>query len=375
MNLKKFEAPSVREALLLVKEELGSQAVIIRTEKKGTLFEVTAALDDSQFVKPEKSMASERIVNTYSKKGTLNSLKKPKVTEAVPSGLSHEIELLRHEFSEFKANMTGHNFEKIQNVPSEFRPMASQLLDGGMCMEFVADIIAEIAIQCPMEERQHGNIQRLAIELVAKKLPVVPGIELKEGRSTCVLFAGPTGVGKSTTIAKLAAQQVLSGIVEVGIISTDCYRMGAIEQMHVFTQTASIDFISVFEMKELDKALLEFKNKDLILIDTAGRSNHHQEHFNELVDIYKRVKPDEVHLVLATNTRDRDLEAYFNQYSKIGLSRLSYTKVDETLELSSIYNLAVRHGIPISLVCNGQNIPDDIFMADPAKLAKMIVTG
>ncbi len=223
---------------------------------------------------------------------------------------------------------------------------------------------AELA-GAPAGEREIGFLTRALTE----RIRVSGGIRLHAGRPTTVALVGPTGVGKTTTLAILAALAKIQQGKKVGIISADSFRMGANEQLEIFGRTAGIPVKSVFSPEDVAKAQREFADRDLILVDTAGRSHGHKEMWRELQGLLHCLAPDEIHLVLSGPTRMRELWHQYGLYRDLGASSLIFTKLDECLSLGCMYNLARRAETPVAYLCNGQVIPDHILLARPDLLA------
>jgi len=223
---------------------------------------------------------------------------------------------------------------------------------------------AELA-GAPAGEREIEFLTRALTE----RIRVSGGIRLHAGRPTTVALVGPTGVGKTTTLAKLAALAKIQQGKKVGIISADSFRMGANEQLEIFGRTAGIPVKSVFSPEDVAKAQREFADRDLILVDTAGRSHGHKEMWRELQGLLHCLAPDEIHLVLSGPTRMRELWHQYGLYRDLGASSLIFTKLDECLSLGCLYNLARRADAPVAYLCNGQVIPDHILLARPDLLA------
>jgi flagellar biosynthesis protein FlhF len=217
----------------------------------------------------------------------------------------------------------------------------------------------------PAGEREIGFLTRA----LSERIRVSGGIRLHAGRPTTVALVGPTGVGKTTTLAKLAALAKIQQGKKVGIISADSFRMGANEQLEIFGRTAGIPVKSVFSPDDVAKAQREFADRDLILVDTAGRSHGHKEMWRELQGLLHCLAPDEIHLVLSGPTRMRELWHQYGLYRDLGASSLIFTKLDECLSLGCIYNLARRAEAPVAYLCNGQVIPDHILLARADLLA------
>jgi flagellar biosynthesis protein FlhF len=284
-----------------------------------------------------------------------------------------EMEAMRRELREMRSELASRHLESLRTVPDEFREVAGVLLDRGLALEQTVDVVAQVALECPPGERTPEGIRAAVRLYLAKRLPVANLLELKGRRPKIVLFLGPTGVGKSTTIAKVAARCLLDEKLQPAILSTDSYRMGAMEQMTAFAQAAGILFETVFRPEDADSAMERLQEADLVLVDTAGRARGHQEHLVELRELVRRLMPDEIHLVVAAGMRERDLADTYDRFAPLGVDHLVFTKLDETLEPGALFALPVRKGVPISLICDGQAIPDDLHIANADALAAMIL--
>jgi flagellar biosynthesis protein FlhF len=430
MKMKTYQADTMQEALSLVKDEMGPDAVILKsrraTRKVGSkmqsCFEITAGQEETL---ASKTQATPGV---YDWKGSLRRVDEegnPKNTRSPstqgpvsypPNSSGSLIELLRSEIREMKDSVNT-PAQEMKNLKAEIKAMMesataltaskaalsksrnqpesilalsshidnqnlkASLLEMEIEPELVDELLhaSSLANQGRMANPAFGAPDREALEMenltkcMADRLRVTGGIHLQQGRPTTVALVGPTGVGKTTTLAKLAALAKMQQGKKVGIISADSFRMGANEQLELFGRTANIPVRPVFSPTDVIQAQREFADRDLILVDTAGRSHTHLEMWRELQSLLRCLHPDEVHLVLSGPTRMRELRHQYGLYRDLGATSLIFTKLDECITLGCLYNLARRAEAPLSYLCNGQIIPDHILLAKPDSLASTIL--
>jgi flagellar biosynthesis protein FlhF len=239
------------------------------------------------------------------------------------------------------------------------------------------DIDADLAAELAYDSRtsRGGDVS----EVMAARIRTTGGVRLRPGKPSIVALVGPTGAGKATTLCKLAALAKMQQGKRVGILSADSFRMGANEQLELFGRTAGIPVRPLFSAADVAPALKEFAHCDLILLDTAGRSHAHPEAWGELQSLLRASGADEIHLVLSTTTRMREMIHQAGLYGN--LCRLApacgvvFTKLDECVSLGCVYNLARRLDAPVSYICDGQVIPDHISLATPRSVAARILSA
>jgi len=186
-------------------------------------------------------------------------------------------------------------------------------------------------------------------------------------------FIGPTGVGKTTTIAKLAAGLVLRQKKKVGLISIDSYRIGAVEQLRTYAAIIGIPCLAAFTREDVQNAVRQMKAMDTVLIDTAGHSHLNQKRMMELKQFLKWDHPVSHHLLLSAATRQEDLKEAAGHFSGLKPQTVILTKIDETRQRGGILDLILDSGLPISFVTNGQKVPDDIFAATKKSVFNLIL--
>jgi flagellar biosynthesis protein FlhF len=198
------------------------------------------------------------------------------------------------------------------------------------------------------------------------------GIALKPGRCTRVAFIGPTGVGKTTTIAKLVSIYAHRGR-EVAVITNDTYRIAAAEQIKRVAQLVGVPIRVCQRPQEIEQALKEFSNRDLVLVDTAGRSQKNASKLDDLKEVLAATKPDETHLVVSMTTQAETVVDVAERFAPCGFDRLVVTKLDEAIKLGVVLDVLSRVQTELSFVTTGQEIPRDIEVADSARLASLIL--
>jgi flagellar biosynthesis protein FlhF len=198
-------------------------------------------------------------------------------------------------------------------------------------------------------------------------------IAVTPGRCRTAALVGPTGVGKTTTIAKLAAHYRLKEKRRVGLITVDTYRIAAVEQLRTYADIIDLPMHVVSTPREMREAVRRMADMDLVLIDTAGRSPKDEVRLQELKAFLNEASADEVHLVLSSVASSRTLEQTARQFAAVGTSALILTKLDEVNGLGNVLPVLRSSSLPLSYLTNGQNVPDDIAIADPPRLAKLIL--
>ena len=192
------------------------------------------------------------------------------------------------------------------------------------------------------------------------------------------IFIGPTGVGKTTTIAKLASELSVTLHKKVALLTVDTYRIAAAEQLRTYASILEIPFRVIYSVEEMKQAAEDFKNYDYIMVDTAGHSQHNDELKTD-IENYIRTLEDimdcENFLVLSATTKYRDLIDIADSYSELVAYKLIFTKMDETGAKGNLYNVRMHTGAPIGYITNGQNVPDDIAVFDAQRIVKNLLGG
>lgn len=338
MRVKRFVADTAQQAIARVKRDLGDDAIILhsRPYKEGGFlglfakkrYEVLAAVDNKETV---RVMAPD--------KGQKVDEKQRQLFRNEQAVILPELEKVKKELSEIRMAIAGVS-QQVRTPASAESPPA----------EPAAELRpAATPVTPSKKEWQEVLIQTCPIRL--------------SSRPTVVALVGPTGVGKTTTIAKLAANFALFEGKSVGLITIDTYRIAAVEQLKTYSEIINLPIEVVYTAADFKRALQNLANKQLILIDTAGRSQKNKQQIRELKHFFNGRPLNETHLVLSANTKLEDLLETADSFKELNVNRLIFTKLDETNSLSNVVEVAERLQIPLSYVTTGQSVPEDIEVA------------
>ncbi len=220
-----------------------------------------------------------------------------------------------------------------------------------------------------------AELGRALEETLAAEIKCSGPLRMKKGSPRIVALVGPTGVGKTTTIAKLAAVHALQKKVRVALVTIDTFRVGAVEQLKNYALIMGVPLAVAATPEELDQVLASFSDKELILIDTPGRSPRDREQLAELKGFLETRFAIETHLCLAATTRDRELQETIERFGMLPVNRLLFTKLDESESYGCLVNMVMQYKLQLSYVTDGQRVPEDIAVATGKKLAAMILGG
>ena len=282
--------------------------------------------------------------------------------------------------------------EKIQKLEAELSQMKTllaqvmskdlpqdevSLQDALRSQEVEEEILRDMAAKSAAGDTLVDSLNPKAKDILADYLDKVvnfsEGIQLNRHGVRIVALIGATGVGKTTTLAKIAARFVLEKGVKAALITADTYRISAVEQLKTYSDIIGLPLEIVYSPDELKVAIHKHKDKDLVLIDTAGRSQHNDYQMKELQDFLAVDGRIEKHLVMSATTKNRDAEEILEKFSVCRPDRVIFTKTDETSSLGLILNLLSKKDIAVSFLTNGQSVPDDIIPATPAELARLLL--
>jgi flagellar biosynthesis protein FlhF len=217
------------------------------------------------------------------------------------------------------------------------------------------------------------RVKSRVVDLLENDIKVSGPIVTEAGRCRLVALVGPTGVGKTTTIAKLAANYRLREKRRVGLITVDTYRVAAVEQLRTYADIIDLPMEVVATPREMREAVARMGHLDLVLMDTAGRSPRDEVKIQELKSMLSEAEPDEVHLVLSSTAGAKSLIGTAEKFAEVGTTSLLLTKLDEAHSLGHLVSLVRECSLPVSYLTDGQNVPDDIQVAEPGAMAERLL--
>ncbi|MBU5594976.1 flagellar biosynthesis protein FlhF [Amphibacillus sp. MSJ-3] len=367
MKVRKYIAPSMPEALEKVRNEFGEDAVILSSKviytggflglfKKRNI-EVVAAYEP-RTIKPssiEKQQTNIQYKNKF-----------PEL------GIDKQQQIVLEELRSLRKWM-----EKTTDHSEKSFPVAFQSVKELLIHHEVENHLADQVIANVLQQVKQTDLTFQEAKQVVKQYLVELFTQFNCGafdyQKKFIHLVGPTGVGKTTTIAKLAANSMIKDGKKVALITTDTYRIAAIEQLKTYSNILDIPLEIAYTMEDYQKARLKFQEYDLVFVDTAGRNFRDPKYIAELGKVVDLEHDIETYLVLSLTTKARDLTTLFNQFKNIPIKRLIFTKTDETSSYGAILNLVYERQIGIAYLTNGQNVPDDINKATPTLLANLLM--
>jgi flagellar biosynthesis protein FlhF len=249
------------------------------------------------------------------------------------------------------------------------------LLDRGVEAELARDLIGRVRRKLEADELDDPEAIQSALKReISGDISVADPLRTDSDDTLLLPFVGPTGVGKTTTMAKLAAYFSVEEGQNVGFITFDTYRLAAVEQLRCYADILQVPVEAVMSGDEFQETLEEFKAEaDIVFVDTAGRSQFDDDKISELESIINSEKSVITHLVVDATSRTEDIDSILKGFKRVGYDRIVVSKVDETLYHGTVYNLASRSDAPLSYFTNGQDVPDDLSRLDSEEIADLIL--
>jgi flagellar biosynthesis protein FlhF len=387
----------MNEALQKIRATLGSDAMIVstRTFRRGGVLgvggqdvvEVYAADTRSRIenIKREKSSRTRLVEAPVSVEGqeasevalsTVSSKPDTPLPAVAPAGETYQsfsdtLGQIRQEIRDLMAR-AGESPRQVHPFLKEcYETLASREVDPKV-VELVVEQLGQFRL--PAGYPDPSRVRAMVRAQLTKLFLPNPPIDEKK-RPRIVVLVGPTGVGKTTTIAKLAARAKINERRKVGLITLDTFRIAAVDQLEKYAQIIGLPLLVATTPAELRSAAEELRAKetDLVFIDSAGRSHRDELKMAELREFVSVLPDPEVHLVVSTTTHGKTILSVASRFAGIGFHKLILTKVDETISFGSLVSALTTIGRPVSFVTDGQNVPDDIVPSDPERLADLVL--
>jgi flagellar biosynthesis protein FlhF len=349
MKVKKFQGDTITDTMRLVGKEMGPEALIISTEKKHRLTE------------------DNRYVEFFEISAMPGAKKESEETDIEQDVSDNAMQTLKSELMSIKEMMfildrSGLLQDAFRSVPTAIS-LYGRLLRCGINEHHVRKFLENSEIFQDKENTDAKEIRKKVLKEILKEIEVCNPFETD--KQVIAAFIGSTGVGKTTTVAKIAANEFLLKKKKVGFISIDNYRIAALDQLKTYASILGIPCLPAFNQKELAFALNRMKDKDVILIDTAGQSHYDYDRIQDLQKLIAN-RPITKHLLISAGTHETEMSRVAKNFKKLEYSTYIFTKADETQQRGVIINQLISQKMPISFITTGQRVPEDIMT--PSKM-------
>jgi flagellar biosynthesis protein FlhF len=383
MQIKKFKASDTAEALRLIRKEFGSRAVILSSKdvelgtgvfglKKKYCVEVTAATDAA----PPKTVSE-------SGKSPLERLalkvgRKESAAPVLPKRSKNAVAFHRERNTAVAgrlkpAKLRG-GFSRKADPSMRFFSLYKELQDQGVKEQIAMDLVRELGRFSPSTKRfGTEDLKQGVIEILRKMGVVTKPIQIIKGEQKIAAMVGPTGVGKTTTIAKLAAIGGLKNGRKLGMITLDDKRIGAVAELEAYSRIFGVPMEVASNRGQFDQALHNLRRKDVILIDTPGISRKETALLRRMQDLLQRVKSAEIHLLMSATTREKEFKGILDRFKPMKIDSLLFTRLDDSTEYGELINQLIDTRIPASYFADGPQIPENIEVATLDKLVNLVL--
>ena len=363
MRIKTYEADTIQDAMDQIKQDLGPNALILNTRQvtksvkwfglaKKHMIEVVAGIATPKKAESDSSSAlvpipSPDVLDTQSE----NSVVEGKTVEAIA----------------------------LRNIRSALDDVYQRQIERGINKELsqrlvylLDDIISNSVSH--NRELETKTIRQDFNDRLSQVIQVSGGVDFSVEEQQIISLVGPTGVGKTTTVAKLAAVSSVLNYKKVGLISIDAYRIAAYDQLKTYAEIIGLPVELALSPQGARDAIDKFADQDIIIVDSVGRSPNHQVHMAELHGYMQVIRPTEVHLTVSASVKFEDLVRIVDRYRTLDVSRIIFTKLDETVTLDTVVNGAYYTKYPISYLGVGQTVPDDLEVAEIERISSFLLT-
>ncbi len=434
MQIKRYRAADMHEALQKVKKDLGADAIILSTRQVrgggGTfglfgkpMLEVTAGREhpedneESDIILSDRTQSAQNRFSRLTRRGKgpdgsesdllREMLNKNRAeTQSLLSPLQDDIQDLkeilqivgdsqknvvreetaiqqiRSEISDMRNLLQTLSVKsadlKSSEYPDNLVVLYQQLTFNGMEEKFARRLIEESLKSIPSKEMEEFSYVKIFLARMLMKIIKITGpVQPEKDKQKVVALVGPTGVGKTTTVAKLASEQMLTHRRQVALVTVDTFRIAAVEQLKVYAKIMGVPITVVQGQQELQQAIDKFSHADVIFVDTGGRSQRDDLQMSEIYKMFDNKEHIDIFLALSATTKDADLTEITRRFSEIPLSAVLFTKLDESSGFGSLFNHAIRFKLPIAYLTTGQKVPEDIEVATRERLVDLLlnITG
>jgi flagellar biosynthesis protein FlhF len=385
MDIKTFRAKTMQDALALVRRELGPDASVLHTrELNGSLmrrmlfgrkYEIAASSTVNVPSRlPARMQRAESREQAAGSPELAHSLPSHSMLHAPTSVLDHRVAGQLDRLQEMIEKLCNQpTTQPRHDLPESLFQVFTDMIEAEVDEAIARNLLDRIRSDAGTHLADPLLVKARIAQILEDEIRVTGPIATTADRCRLVALVGPTGVGKTTTIAKLAANYRLREKKRVGLITVDTYRVAAVEQLRTYADIIDLPMEVVSTPREMREAVARMRNLDLVLMDTAGRSPRDEIRIQELRSLLAEAEADDVLLVLSATTGTKSLAATAERFAEVGTTALLLTKLDEATSLGHLVALTRECRLPISYLTDGQNVPDDIQVAEARQLAYLML--